>query len=88
MIEIKILSYHSAQRYAVRQTVISAQRILRNEFPDLSVVITELKDWQHIELYTPILAAPSLVINERLVCKGRSPTREEVIHWLREVMSM
>jgi len=87
MIEIKILSYHSAQRYAVKQTVISAQRSLRNDYPELNMVITELKDWQHIEQYTPILSAPSLVVNERLVCKGRSPSRDEVMRWIREALS-
>jgi hypothetical protein len=82
VIDVKILSYHSAQRYAVRQTVVSAQRLLINDHPDLKIVITELKDWIHIEEYTTILSAPSLVVNEKLVCVGRVPSREEVLGWL------
>ena len=83
MIEVKILGYHSAQRYAVRQTLVAAQRILRVDHPELEISITELKDWMHIEEYTPVLSAPSLVVNEKLVCVGRFPSKEEVVGWLR-----
>jgi len=86
MIDLKILSYHSAQRYAVRQTVVAAQRDLQNKYPGLKIVISELKDWVHIEQYTPILSAPSLVINEELVCMGRFPSRQEVISWIRNAI--
>jgi hypothetical protein len=82
MIELKILSYHSAQRYSVRQTLVAAQRVLQSEYPELKIVITELKDWVHIEQCTPILSGPSLVVNEKLVCVGRFPTKQEVIGWL------
>ncbi len=82
MIDIKILSYHSSQRYAVRQTVVAAKRKLCVDNPDLEIIISELKDWVHIEQYTPVLAAPSLVVNEKLVCVGRFPTREDVIGWM------
>ena len=82
MIDVKILSYHSAQRYALRQTLIAAQRLLRIEYPEAEIHITELKDWMHIEQYTPVLSAPSLVINEKLVCVGRFPSKQEVLGWL------
>jgi len=85
MIEIKILSYHSAQRYAVRQTVFAAFRTMQAEQPGLEIRIKELKDWYTIEQYTPVLSAPSLVVNEKLVCVGRVPTRQEVVGWLRAV---
>ena len=83
MIDIKILSYHSAQRYAVRQTVIAAHRSMQEEHPGLEIRIKELKDWYTIEQYTPVLSAPSLVVNEKLVCVGRVPTRQEVVGWLK-----
>jgi len=86
MIDVKILSYHSAQRYALRQTLMAAQRLLRNDHPEVYINITELKDWIHIEQYTPVLSAPSLVVNERLVCVGRFPTRQEVLDWLQSAM--
>jgi hypothetical protein len=84
MIDIKILGYHSAQRYAVRQTVVTAKRDLEDEYPDLQIMISELKDWAHIEHYTFVLSAPSLVVNEKLVCVGRIPSRKEVSAWLRD----
>jgi hypothetical protein len=86
MIELKILSYHSSQRYAVRQTVVAAQRFLHDEYPELKIAITELKDWAHIEQYTPVISAPSLVVNEKLVCVGRFPSRQEVLNWLRNAL--
>jgi hypothetical protein len=67
-IEVKMLGYHRAQRYAVRQTVMVALRALRMEYPQPQAGITELKDWKHIEQYTSVLPAPRLVVNERLVC--------------------
>jgi hypothetical protein len=86
MIEVKILSCRSAQRYAVRQRVVAAKRDLQDEFPGLEMTIMELKDWIHIEPYTQILATPSLVVNECLVCEGRFPTRQEVLDWLRSAV--
>ncbi len=86
MIEVKILSCRSPQRYAVRQRVIAAKRDLLVEFPDLEVTIQELKGWAEIEPYTSILSAPSLVVNGELVCLARFPTREEVLGWLRNAI--
>jgi hypothetical protein len=86
MIDLKILSYHSAQRYAVRQTVVAAQRVLQHEYPGLKIVITELKDWVHIEQYTPVLSAPSLVVNEKLVCVGRFPSKQEILDWIKKTI--
>jgi hypothetical protein len=83
MIDIKILGYHTAQRYAVRQTIVAAKRDLQNEYPELKIMITELIDWVHIEQYTLILSAPSLVVNEKLVCVGRFPSRQEILGWVR-----
>jgi Thioredoxin domain len=86
MIDVKILAYHSAQRYALRQTLVAAQRLLCADHPEVDITITELKDWMHIEQYTPVLSAPSLVVNERLVCVGRFPTKQDVLFWLRSVV--
>ena len=86
MIDLKILSCHSAQRYAVRQTVVAAQRVLQHEYPGLKIVITELKDWVHIEQYTPVLSAPSLVVNKKLVCVGRFPSKQEILDWMKKAI--
>jgi hypothetical protein len=81
-----ILSCRSAQRYAVRQRVVAAKRDLQNEYPELEIAILELKDWINIEPYTLMLSAPSLVVNERLVCEGGFPTRQEVLDWMRSAL--
>lgn len=32
--------------------------------------------------YTPVIALPSLVIGEKLVCVGRFPTKDDILGWL------
>jgi hypothetical protein len=40
---------------------------------------------EEIQRYTPVFAFPSLVVNEKLVCVGRFPSRAEVLAWIREM---
>jgi hypothetical protein len=86
ILRIKILSYHSAQRYAIRQTLWAALNVLKNEDPEIRWEISEVKDWAGIERYTPVLSAPSIVINEKLVSVGRFPSKQELLGWLRAAM--
>jgi hypothetical protein len=86
IIYIKILSYHSAQRYAIKQTLWAALRVLKNETPEVQLEVSEVKDWEGIEKYTPVLSAPSLVVNERLVSVGRFPSKQETLTWLRQAL--
>jgi hypothetical protein len=32
--------------------------------------------------YTSVIAFPSLMIGEKLVCVGRFPSRDEILEWL------
>jgi hypothetical protein len=84
LITVKILSYKSPQRYAVKQTLKAAERELRKTLPDLELVIEEAKTLAEMEKYTPVVILPSLVVNEILVCVGRFPRKEEVIDWLQQ----
>ncbi len=86
MIDIKILSYKSPQRYAVRQTLLAARNELRKTHPDLDLSITEVKKLAEMEEYTHVVIYPSLVINDELVCIGRFPKKGEVIGWLQQAM--
>ena len=86
MITIKILSYKSPQRYAVRQTLKVAQKELQKTLPGLDIHVEELKTLEQIEQYTPVVILPSLLVNEKLVCVGRFPKKDEVIGWLREAV--
>lgn len=83
-LEIKILAYKSPQRYAVRRAVIAAQQDVRAHHPSLQVKVSEVKQRAEIETYTPVVIYPSLVVNERLVCVGRFPRKEEIVCWLRQ----
>lgn len=84
MIKVKILSYKSPQRYAVKQTLKAAERELRKTLPDLDLAIEEVKSLAEVEKYTPVVILPSLVVNEKLVCVGRFPKKDEVIEWLQQ----
>ena len=82
MLQVKILSYKSPQRFAVRRTLMAAQRVLRSTYPDFGMNITEVKVLSEIEAYTHSIILPSLVVNEKLVCTGRFPKTDEVVGWL------
>jgi hypothetical protein len=87
MINVKILSYKSPQRFAVRRTLFAAQNELRKTHPELEIVITEVKELTEMEKYTAVVIMPSLLVNEKLVCVGRFPHKNEVTGWLREALS-
>jgi hypothetical protein len=65
---------------------VAAQRDKKNEYPELKMVITEVKDWENIEKYTFVLSAPSLVVNDKLVCIGRFPSRQEALDWIKNAI--
>jgi hypothetical protein len=85
--EVRILGYRSPQRFVVKRVVQSAVDDSLGEYPDLKVKIFEIKDYREIEQYTPILIYPSLVINHRLCCNGRFPSKAEVKNWLVEMLN-
>jgi len=81
-IDVKILGYKKSQRYPIWRTLQSAQRTLEKEHPDLRLDTQEVTTTDEILHYTPVIAFPSLMINGKLVCVGRSPSRSEVLKWL------
>ncbi len=65
----------------------AAQQELLARYPALETLsITEIADPTGIGKYARVLVLPSLVIDEKLVCTGRLPTKEEVIAWLQEAI--
>jgi len=86
MIHIKILGHTTSQRYGIRRAVVAAQSELLQEHPGLEVEIMEIKDTQEILHYTAVISYPSLVVNEKLVCIGRYPRKDEVSGWLRQAI--
>ena len=84
MIQVKICSLFSSSRYTVRRIVQSTWDELRTDLPSLEVKLSELADPALINKYAAVLVLPTLVINEKVVCSGRVPSREEMRGWLKE----
>jgi hypothetical protein len=85
-IGVRILSYKSPQRYAVRRAVLAAQTSLSQEYPDLLVEIAEVRERSEIEKITPVVIYPSLLVNDRLVCVGRFPKQDEILVWFQQAL--
>jgi hypothetical protein len=81
---VKILSLGVPERYAVRRMVAAAQQELQKGDPQLEISITEVNDASQIGRYAQVLVKPTLLINEKVVCSGRFPSKEEIVAWLRE----
>ena len=79
--EIKILGPGCARCHQVEQI---AKEVVRELGIDAS--IEEIKDIKKMMEY-PILTTPGLVINEKLVCSGRVPTKAEVTTYITTVLS-
>jgi hypothetical protein len=86
MIHVKILGHKKPQRYALLRAVLAAQIELLPEQPGLEVDIKEVKESPEIQKYTEVIVYPSLVVNDKLVCVGRFPRKEEVAGWLRQAI--
>jgi hypothetical protein len=86
MINVKILCNKSPLRYSVRRVIEAARINLLSEYPDLTITITEISDMEEILKYTPVMIAPGLVINEKLVYDLWIPKKEQVVGWLREAI--
>jgi hypothetical protein len=83
---VKILSLGAPERYAVRRLVAAAYQDILLQSPDLELETIEVSDPAEIGKYAFTIIQPTLVINEKIVCSGRFPTREEVLGWLGEAV--
>jgi len=74
--KIKILGTGCAKCHQLEQTT-------RQVIKELAVdaTIEEVKDMKKIMEY-PILTTPALVVNEKLVCSGKVPTKSEVTQYI------
>ena len=87
MLDIKILSIQYPERYAVRRLVTLAHEELQSGHPGLEMNVTEISDPGQICKYAFVIILPTLVVNEKVVCTGRFPAKEEVAAWLREAIT-
>ena len=74
--KIKVLGPGCARCHQLEQTVKEVVREL-----GIDIDIEYVKDIKKIMDY-PILTTPGLVIDEKLVCSGRVPTRAEVTKFI------
>jgi Thioredoxin domain len=84
---VKILSLGTPERYAVRRMVTAAVQDLLQQYPNLDIRIIDVSDSTEIGKFAFTLVLPTLVINGKVVCSGRFPTREEVGDWLRQAIN-
>lgn len=87
MVIVKILSLGAPERYAVRRMVTAACQELLQQYPNLQISFSEVSDVAEIGKVAFVLVLPTLVINGRVVCSGRFPTREEVGGWLQQAIN-
>ena len=81
-IRVKILGYRTPQRYAVRRTVQSAFQAIRQKYPEVDINILEVTEVAEILKITPVFIYVSVTIEDKLVCVGRFPKKEEAMAWL------
>ena len=86
MLNVQIIGYKNPQRYCVKRAVIAAHIELQETNRDLEINITEVRSLSEIQKITQAFMLPSLMINDKLVCVGRFPKKEEVNGWLQEAL--
>jgi hypothetical protein len=87
VINVKILSIQYPERYVVRRLVTLAHDELLAKRSDVKVEISEISDASTICQYAQCIFQPTLVINEKVVCSGRFPTKEEISTWMQEAIA-
>lgn len=81
MLSIKILGPGCYNCIAVEQMAAAGLEALLEERPNLEATLQHIEDPLEYQKY-PLLFTPGLVVNEKLVCAGRIPSKHEVISWL------
>ena len=82
MLNIKILGSGCYNCHLLERITLITLEDLRTEGLAVDTTITRVKHLSEMEPYA-IRLTPGLVINEKLVCAGRVPSKEELSNWLR-----
>jgi hypothetical protein len=81
---VKILGLGAPERYAVRRMVTLAFQELQRHAPQQEMTIIEITDAGQIGRVATVLVMPTLVINEKVACSGRFPSKDEILGWFTE----
>jgi small redox-active disulfide protein 2 len=88
MLSIKVLGPGCANCQRVAQMVMATLGELETELGDKCPEATLQKITDHGEfLNYGVMVTPGLVINEKLACTGRIPTKAEVRQWLTSALA-
>ena len=85
MLNIKVLGPGCDKCDLVEQMAAVGLEELLEEDPSLEITLEHLEDPLEIEQYD-IFFTPALVVNEKVVCAGRVPIKEEVVEWMRAAL--
>jgi hypothetical protein len=85
MLNIKVLGPGCAKCYTVERAAAAGLEVLAKDNPDLEATLVHIEDILEIEQY-PILFTPALVVNEKVVCAGRIPKKDEILGWYRAAL--
>mgnify|MGYP005838055013 CR=1 FL=1 len=80
MLRIKVLGAHCFNCVWLEQTV---REVLDEMTLSLPCELVHVTDAFEVASYG-VLRLPALVINERVMCAGRLPTREQIAAWIRD----
>jgi hypothetical protein len=86
VLNIKILSIQYPERYVVRRMVTLVHDELSVKHPGIKLEITEISDAALICQYAQYIFQPTLIINEKVVCSGRFPAKDEISLWMQEAL--
>ena len=81
MLTIKILGAHC---FSCEWLAQATQEVLAEMLLGQGYEMQLVTDWSEIAAYG-VLRLPALVINDRVMCAGRLPRREQIVSWIRQV---
>jgi len=84
LVPVKILGYKHSQRYPIRRILTLIQTDFERTHPQIQLEVKEISSTDEILSYTPVIAFPSLMVGEKLVCVGRLPAKEEILAWIED----
>ena len=81
-IPVRILGYKRSQRYSMARALMAVQRSFKKAHPEVQIDVWEVTTAAEMLQFTSVFVFPSLMIQEKRVCVGMFPGKEEILGWL------